>query len=86
MMPMDDLSQMCSFVMMRINAFLDNELDEDTADRVRIHLSTCEECLGEIEIWQAIRHAVKQAYSPKPAPQSLVDKVTQRIRREQDAF
>ena len=78
---MADYSQMCSFVMMRINAFLDNELSEAVADDMRIHLSECEECLNEIEIWTTIRAAVKHAYEPGPAPQSLIDKVTDRIRR-----
>ena len=77
-----DLTEMCTFVMMRINAFLDNELDDETADQVRIHLSNCEECLNEIEIWEKIRSAVKHAYAPAPAPQSLIDKVSWRIRRE----
>ena len=78
---MADLSNLCSFVMMRINAFLDNELDEETADVMRIHLSNCEECLSEIEIWETIRSAIKHAHVPSRAPKSLVDKVTQRIHR-----
>jgi anti-sigma factor (TIGR02949 family) len=78
---MSDLSQMCSFVMMRINALLDDELDDATADQVRNHLSECENCLDEIEVWSAIKAAVRRAYAPSPAPQSLIDKVTQNIRR-----
>ena len=78
---MTDLSQMCSFVMMRINSFLDNELDETTADEVRHHISNCDECLSEIEIWTRIRSAVKQAYVPVLAPESLIDKITDRIHK-----
>ena len=78
---MADYSKMCSFVMMRINAFLDNELDDDVADQMRIHLSQCEECLNELEIWTMIRSAVKHTFEPAPAPQSLIDKVTHRIRQ-----
>ena len=77
---MANLSEMCSFVMMRINALLDDELDEDTADEVRDHLSKCEHCLDEVEVWSAIRTAVKQAYAPSPAPQSLIDRITANIR------
>jgi len=80
---MYDISEMCSFVMMRINVFLDNELDEDTADQVRLHLSSCEECFEEAEIWASIRLAVKKAYAPGVAPQSLLDKVSSRIRQEE---
>jgi anti-sigma factor (TIGR02949 family) len=78
---MADLSEMCSFVMMRINALLDNELDEETADQVRVHLSNCAECADEVEIWSTIRTAVKQAYPPGQAPQSLIARVTRELHR-----
>lgn len=78
---MANYSHMCSFVMMRINAFLDNELDEEVADQMRVHLAHCEECLNEIEIWTMIRSRLKHAYEPVPAPSSLVTKVTERIQR-----
>jgi len=73
---------MCSFVMMRINALLDDELDEPTADQVRDHLSKCENCLDEVEVWTAIRAAVKHAYAPGHAPQSLIDKITANIHQQ----
>ena len=78
---MGDLASICSFVMMQINALLDDELDEETADKVREHLSQCEDCVNEIEIWSMIRSAVKETYAPKTAPQSLVDRVTKHIHR-----
>lgn len=78
---MADLSGMCSFVMMRINALLDNELDEQTADEVRQHLSNCAECMDEVEIWTAIRSAVKHAYTTETAPESLIHKVTCELAR-----
>ena len=71
---------MCSFVMMRINAFLDNELDDEVADKMRVHLAECEDCMNEIEIWTMIRSAVKHAHEPDPAPRSLIEKVSERIR------
>ena len=77
---MVDLSQMCEFVMMRINAFLDQEVDETTADAIRTHLANCEECFNEVEIWSTIRSAVQHAYSPAPAPPDLLSKVTSRIK------
>jgi len=76
---MSDLASMCSFVMMQINALLDDELDEETADQVREHLALCEECVDEIEIWSTIRAAVRAAYAPQPAPASLVERVTAQI-------
>jgi len=79
-----DLSKMCAFAMMRINAFLDHELDEETADAIRIHLSNCEECFNEVEIWSTIRSAVQHAYSPAKAPPDLIDKVTSRIKAAEE--
>jgi mycothiol system anti-sigma-R factor len=76
---------MCTFVMMRINALLDDELDEEAADHVREHLSVCETCLDEIEIWSAIRSAVKHAYAPQRAPQSLIDRVSAHLRQPDQA-
>jgi len=81
---MVDLSAMCAFTMMRINAFLDHELDEETADTIRMHLSTCEECFNEVEIWSTIRSAVQHAYSPTPAPPDLITKVTRRIKAAEE--
>ena len=77
---MADLSQMCSFVMMQINALLDDELDEVTADRVRNHLSNCAECMDEVEIWTTIRSAVKNAHPEGTAPQSLISRVSCQLR------
>lgn len=78
---MSELSSTCSFVMIQINALLDNELDEETADMVREHLSVCENCVNEIEIWTTIRKLVKQAYAPTKPPQSLVDRVSAHCHR-----
>ena len=78
---MADLSHMCSFVMMRINAFLDDELDEQTADEVRLHLSNCAECMDEVEIWTTIRTAVKNAHTTQAAPESLLERVTCELHR-----
>jgi anti-sigma factor (TIGR02949 family) len=77
---MVDLSDMCSFIMMRINTFLDNELDEDTANDVREHLSACESCVDEVATWTALRAALKQTYEPEKCPPSLLERVTAQIR------
>ncbi|MDR0284197.1 MAG: zf-HC2 domain-containing protein [Propionibacteriaceae bacterium] len=78
---MVDLADTCSFVMMRINALLDGELDEETADQVREHLVNCAECNDEAELWSLIRLATRHALAPGQAPASLADRVTTQIRR-----
>ncbi len=80
---MADRSLTCTFVMMRINALLDEELDEQTADEVREHISNCDECLEEIDIWMSIRSAVKRAYPPGNAPPMLIERVSVHIKQLQ---
>jgi anti-sigma factor (TIGR02949 family) len=60
----------------RIDQFLDDELDETTAETVRQHLLECEDCSTEAEAWVVIRHAVKRAYEPDAAPASLLERIT----------
>ncbi len=76
---MTELSAMCSFTMMRINALLDEELDDDTAEEVREHIESCDHCYSETDIWVTIRAALKHAYRKVPVPQSTMDKVTSQI-------
>ncbi|MDR2931245.1 MAG: zf-HC2 domain-containing protein [Propionibacteriaceae bacterium] len=78
---MSDLASMCSYTMMRINAFLDDELDEEAADIVRSHIADCADCLDEVDIWVAIRGAVKHAYPADEAPPALIAKVVANIHR-----
>ncbi|MDR2974380.1 MAG: zf-HC2 domain-containing protein [Propionibacteriaceae bacterium] len=80
---MTDLTEICEYVMMRINALLDDELDDQTADEVRRHIVACDNCEEEVEIWVALRSAVRRAYPSEAAPQSVIDRVTQRIHQLQ---
>ena len=80
---MGDISEMCSFVMERINTFLDMELDEDTANSMREHLSACETCVDEVSVWQALRTAIKNAHMPQRCSSDLVERVTAKIRATQ---
>jgi anti-sigma factor (TIGR02949 family) len=72
--------RLCAFVQGRVNEFLDNELDEETADIVRRHLAECEECSDEATTWDLIRHLLKRAYHPWPAPARLLEAITANIR------
>lgn len=44
----------------RLSAFLDDELEEETALRVTRHLAGCEDCLGELEELRATRDALRR--------------------------
>ncbi len=72
-------------VFKQINAFLDNELDEKTADIVRDHIANCDTCTTELDMWIEIRRAVKHAYHPDHAPATLLGSITSRIRSLEQA-
>ncbi|MDR1450142.1 MAG: zf-HC2 domain-containing protein [Propionibacteriaceae bacterium] len=79
------LEDICPFVRERVNAFLDHELDEPTADLVRQHLAECEDCADEAATWDLIRSVLKRAYRPSPAPPSLIERVTAQIHAAEKA-
>jgi len=81
-----DIDDLCPYVAARINTFLDNELDEVTADEVRAHLAACERCSDEAEVWTVIRADVKRAYHPEPAPAALIARITAEIHRAEAAM
>ena len=69
----------CSLVLARIQEFLDHELDEATEDAIREHLTACEPCLDQAEVWSAVRALVHRACLPTPAPPGLASRITLRI-------
>jgi anti-sigma factor (TIGR02949 family) len=79
--PQED--SICPFVLEQVNLFLDNELDEATADLIRRHLAECESCSDEVVIWELIRKVLKRAYHPSPAPLHLLERITAQIRAAQ---
>lgn len=63
----------------RLSAFLDDELDDDTALRVTRHLAICDPCLHELESLRATRDALRRL----PALQAPV--LTSGARRDHPA-
>jgi anti-sigma factor (TIGR02949 family) len=71
--------QVCDQVLERVNLFLDHEMDEAQADAIRCHVAQCETCSDEVDVWALVRHLVKRAYHPDPAPPSLLQRITTQL-------
>lgn len=78
----------CAQALLRMQEFLDHELDTASADLVRQHLHACEPCLESFDADEAFRKLVRRccAADQVSAPASLrlriVQKTTVRFRRE----
>ncbi len=64
-------SDECRLVAEQIHAFLDGELEEVHADRLRLHIDVCEECLAQAEFIDALKRLVRRSCSSPVAPAAL---------------
>ena len=69
----------CSYVLERVYAFLDHELDEASGDEIRLHLISCEPCLERFDIEQAFKSLVARRCGGDVAPQQLREKIVSRL-------
>ena len=51
----------CSEALSKLFEFLDAEVDQHDADRIRQHLADCEPCLGEYDIEQHLKSLVRRS-------------------------
>jgi mycothiol system anti-sigma-R factor len=72
----------CSFVLERVYAFLDHELDDASDDEIRLHLVKCEGCLERFDVEQAFKSLVARRCGGDVAPQQLRDKIVSRLSQQ----
>ena len=61
-------------------AYLNGQLDADSARRVREHLVSCESCRLELASWEAIKGATNQIFTLTPLPSThLMQQVWEKI-------
>ncbi|HEX7395942.1 MAG TPA: mycothiol system anti-sigma-R factor [Propionibacteriaceae bacterium] len=75
----DEHTKECEMVLEHVQEFLDNELDSATEDAVRAHISICEPCLDQAEVWMAVKTLVKRVCTTESAPDALVSRVSLRV-------
>lgn len=61
----------CSQVLAQVYSFLDGELADVEADRIRVHLAACDHCLDHVDVEQAMRALVRRCCAGERAPESL---------------
>jgi mycothiol system anti-sigma-R factor len=72
----------CAYVLERVYAFLDRELDEASDDEIRLHLVKCEGCLERFDVEQAFKSLVARRCGGDVAPQQLRDKIVSRLSQQ----
>lgn len=73
----------CAEALEKVFLFLDNEMDEEDADKIRHHLDECEPCLEKYDLEVMVRSLVARSCACEPAPSELRQKVLTRIRQVQ---
>jgi anti-sigma factor (TIGR02949 family) len=73
------MNDACDDVLSNLNAFLDGEVDEASADEVREHLAACEPCMDDFEVRLALRRVLQRCCFAEKAPESLRLKVVTQI-------
>jgi anti-sigma factor (TIGR02949 family) len=68
----------CTEALSKLFAFLDSELDEADADRIRVHLADCEPCLSEYDIEDHLKKLVRRS-CVEAAPAWLHVRIRQQI-------
>jgi anti-sigma factor (TIGR02949 family) len=68
----------CEVALGHLFEFLDSELPEADADRIRAHLEYCEPCLAEYDIEEHVRALVKRSCS-ECAPVTLHVRIREQL-------
>jgi len=69
----------CSEVYAHLLEYLDSEMTEADATRMRHHLETCSPCLAELSVEEIVRQVVRRSCTER-APEGLRLKVLAQVR------
>jgi len=68
----------CSEALARLFEFLDSEVAEADADRIREHLADCEPCLAEFDVEHQLKNLVRRSCA-EVAPMQLHLRIRQQL-------
>ena len=68
----------CTEALARLFEFLDSEIDEADADRIRAHLADCEPCLSEFDVEHHVKNLVRRSCA-ETAPVHLHVRIRQQL-------
>lgn len=74
-----DHEQDCQVVLTHVHAFLDHELDAESMEVVRFHLSTCSSCVDVADAEQLLKDLVRRHCGQAVAPSGLRAKISSRL-------
>ena len=77
-----DHDETCADFLERIVYLIDNELEDDEVQQVRIHLDECGPCLERYDLQRTVKSIVARSCS-EVAPEDLRERVRVRIREVQ---
>lgn len=66
----------CALALDNVYAFLHGELSEESADKVRQHLMSCENCMDYFDVEAFISSMIKKCCREVPAPKTLRAKLS----------
>lgn len=69
----------CSEVLGRVYEYLDGEMHEHDAVRIRQHLEECRPCLSQYDIDLALKALLRRSCACEPAPEELRARIMIRI-------
>lgn len=65
----------CKEAVSRLNEYLDNELDNVTAEQIKKHLDLCRLCCDQFEFEKTMKDLVHKCCSEAKAPNLLKEKI-----------
>jgi mycothiol system anti-sigma-R factor len=69
----------CGEVLADVFLYLDEEMDTDARDRIRVHLDECSPCLRKFGIEREVRALVARCCGNETAPETLRKRVRLRL-------
>ena len=76
------MSHNCDEASRQLYQYLDDELDQLTAARIRVHLEECSGCFGSFEFERRLKGVIR-SHLEEDMPETLVASVRELIREEQ---
>lgn len=71
----------CSEVIEQVYLYLDDEIDEATREKVRVHLHECAPCLRQFGIEQEVKALVARCCGRDAAPDTLRLRLLERLQQ-----
>jgi anti-sigma factor RsiW len=62
-----------------LDAYIDDELEEDRAEQLKAHVGSCARCAASVEDRRALRESLRRSQAYRPAPAGLRESITRSL-------